>query len=73
MLVPLVANVHAADAATGVPSAPSIGVTTAGNNEVTVTWTVPADNGSPIEGFSVDETLVSGSTLDGTTNSAGNV
>ena len=36
-----------------VPAAPMIGTATAGEGSATVTWTAPADGGSPITGYSV--------------------
>jgi hypothetical protein len=38
------------------PAAPVIGAATAGNASATVTWTAPADGGSPITGYTVERT-----------------
>jgi Fibronectin type III domain len=40
----------------GVPSAPMILTVVPGNASATVTWTMPADNGSPIQGYTVTST-----------------
>ena len=71
MVLPLGVRINSAQAAAGVPSAPTIGVATAGDNQATVTWTVAADNGSPITSFVIYETYVSGTPFDGTTTLAG--
>ena len=66
VVVPLAAGIGAADASSGTPSAPVIGTATGGNGQVTVTWTVPANDGSPITSFIISGTYVSGSPFDGT-------
>jgi Ca2+-binding RTX toxin-like protein len=38
------------------PDAPAIGTATAGNATATVTWTAPANGGSPITGYTVERT-----------------
>jgi hypothetical protein len=38
------------------PGAPTIGTATAGNATATITWTAPANGGSPITGYTVERT-----------------
>jgi hypothetical protein len=37
----------------GVPGAPAIGLAVGGDGQATVSWSAPADNGSPITGYVV--------------------
>ncbi|MGH3628714.1 MAG: fibronectin type III domain-containing protein, partial [Sciscionella sp.] len=61
----------------GPPSAPAGLVSSAGNGQVHLSWSAPADNGSPITGYRVyqgtdtgGESAIPAATVDGTTTSA---
>lgn len=53
----------------GVPPSPSKPTATAGDGQVALTWTAPAENGSAIVGYKIDQTSPSTTTIISNTNS----
>ena len=63
------ASVAVGGGGASVPPSPAKPAATAGNGEVTLTWAAPADNGSPIVGYKIEQTSPSTTTIQSNTGS----